>query len=147
MKGKGENQEPWLLIKEKDEHVKAAAEFSVVDAFPHSVKELRLPGSKPPARKAAPSSAAPAKKAAKARFPAAAPAANAPKAALPEKFAPQLATLVDKPPADPENWVYEIKFDGYRLLARVDGADVKLFTRNGNAGRRSLRRCTRPSRR
>jgi hypothetical protein len=28
--------------------------------------------------------------------------------------------------------VHEIKFDGYRLLTRVDGADIKLFTRNGN---------------
>ena len=29
-------------------------------------------------------------------------------------------------------WIYEIKFDGYRMLARVDGDDVRLFTRRGN---------------
>ena len=50
---------------------------------------------------------------------------------LPVSFAPQLATLVDKPPAGP-GWIYEVKFDGYRLLARIEGDDVRLFTRNGN---------------
>ena len=40
-------------------------------------------------------------------------------------------TLVDSPPSDPRAWAYEIKFDGYRLMTRVDGADIKLFTRNG----------------
>ncbi|MGZ8321466.1 MAG: DNA polymerase ligase N-terminal domain-containing protein, partial [Telluria sp.] len=34
MKGKGEKQEPWLLIKEKDEYARPAAEFSVVDEMP-----------------------------------------------------------------------------------------------------------------
>ena len=53
------------------------------------------------------------------------------KAALPLAFTPQLATLVDDVPTD-AGWIYEIKFDGYRLLARIDGDDVRLFTRNGN---------------
>jgi DNA ligase D-like protein (predicted ligase) len=52
-------------------------------------------------------------------------------ARLPETFAPQLATLVSEAPKD-GGWSYEIKFDGYRLLARVDGEDVRLYTRNGN---------------
>ena len=51
--------------------------------------------------------------------------------ALPDTLVPQLATLVTQAPAD-DGWIYEIKFDGYRLLARIDGADVRLFTRNGN---------------
>ena len=29
-------------------------------------------------------------------------------------------------------WIWEIKFDGYRILARIDGDDVRLFTRRGN---------------
>ena len=29
-------------------------------------------------------------------------------------------------------WSYEIKFDGYRIMARIDHGDVKLFTRNGH---------------
>ncbi|MEP6606971.1 MAG: hypothetical protein ABJA60_12780 [Nitrosospira sp.] len=54
------------------------------------------------------------------------------KSALPETFKPQLATLVDGSPANPGEWAYEIKFDGYRLLARIDGKKIQLFTRNGN---------------
>ena len=43
----------------------------------------------------------------------------------------QLATLVDSPPAGNE-WVHEIKFDGYRLLAFLAEREVRLRTRNGN---------------
>ncbi len=59
------------------------------------------------------------------------PPAGAKKAALPEALSPQLATLVAEPPAD-AGWIYEIKFDGYRVLARIAGDDVRLFTRRGN---------------
>ena len=47
---------------------------------------------------------------------------------------PQLATLVESAPAG-DDWLYEIKFDGYRVLARIDHASkdsVKIFTRAGN---------------
>lgn len=43
----------------------------------------------------------------------------------------QRATLVDKPP-EGEQWVHEIKFDGYRLLGFVSAGAVRLRTRNGN---------------
>lgn len=43
---------------------------------------------------------------------------------------PQLATLVDAVPAGNE-WMHEIKFDGYRALVSVAGGDVRVFTRNG----------------
>jgi len=52
--------------------------------------------------------------------------------ALPEWLPPQLATLVDAPPADSAPWSAEIKLDGYRLLCRIDGGDIRLFTRNAN---------------
>jgi bifunctional non-homologous end joining protein LigD len=53
------------------------------------------------------------------------------KATLPLTLSPQLATLVSEvPPGD--DWLYEIKFDGYRLLTRIDGEDVRCFTRNGH---------------
>ena len=53
------------------------------------------------------------------------------KTALPATLAPQLATLVDAIPPG-SDWLYEIKFDGYRLLTRVHGSSVRCFTRNGN---------------
>jgi bifunctional non-homologous end joining protein LigD len=128
MKGKDEKQEPWLLIKEHDEYARPAAEFSVIDEMPDSVKALPMPRAAAPVSprtRAAPSTAT------------AAPIvkhslADAPKAALPEELSPQLATLVDAPPVSAEDWLFEVKFDGYRLLARIDGADIRLITRNGN---------------
>lgn len=53
------------------------------------------------------------------------------RAALPRALSPELATLVDAVPADPSAWLFEIKFDGYRLLARVGARKVTLLTRNG----------------
>src|SRR5581483_2888175 len=49
---------------------------------------------------------------------------------LPNFLSPCLATLVDKAPGA-GNWFHEIKFDGYRLQARLDHRKVKLFTRKG----------------
>lgn len=59
--------------------------------------------------------------------------------ALPATLSPQLATRAESAPAVDEDWLYEIKFDGYRMLARIDGADVKLFTRNGHDWTHRLR--------
>jgi bifunctional non-homologous end joining protein LigD len=57
------------------------------------------------------------------------------KARLPATFKPQLATLVDAAPPGAD-WSYEIKFDGYRVLVRIErkteGGAVKVFTRAGN---------------
>nr|WP_241015682.1 DNA ligase D [Pseudomonas frederiksbergensis] len=52
------------------------------------------------------------------------------KARLPEQLKPELATLVESAPSG--EWSYEIKFDGYRVMARIDHGEVKLFTRNGH---------------
>jgi bifunctional non-homologous end joining protein LigD len=49
---------------------------------------------------------------------------------LPTFIAPQLCTLVDRPPSGSE-WVHEIKFDGYRIQMRVEGGEVALRTRKG----------------
>jgi bifunctional non-homologous end joining protein LigD len=58
-------------------------------------------------------------------------AARAEKSELPQFIAPQLATLVTEPPRNGD-WVYEVKHDGYRMLARFDGSgEVRLFTRSG----------------
>ena len=57
--------------------------------------------------------------------------AKQPSVALPEFVAPCLATFSTAPPAG-DLWVHEIKFDGYRLQARIDNGNVKLLTRNGH---------------
>ena len=129
MKGRGDGRkDPWLLIKEKDEFVRSAGEYSVVDEMPDSVQALP---DRPASAAAAPSSA-----------PVAAvdgPPRGARKAELPDTLQPELATLVDQPPADEHNWIYEIKFDGYRMLTRAENGEVRLFTRNGNDWTHKLR--------
>jgi DNA ligase D-like protein (predicted ligase) len=50
--------------------------------------------------------------------------------ALPGWIKPQLTKLVDQPPDGPE-WLHEIKFDGYRMHARLDRGAVRLLTRTG----------------
>lgn len=125
MRGKGgsEKQPPWLLIKEHDGMERPAADFSVVDEMPDSVSAL------PPVPLPAPAggdvSRADAQRTA-------GDLAAAPRMALPDKLAPQLATLVDRPPIDLSQWQWELKFDGYRMLARVERGAVRLLTRNGH---------------
>jgi bifunctional non-homologous end joining protein LigD len=50
---------------------------------------------------------------------------------IPFRVKPMLATLVAKPFHEP-GWVYEEKYDGYRLLAYKEGSSVTLLSRNGN---------------
>lgn len=50
---------------------------------------------------------------------------------VPKDFTPQLATLSDAVP-DGDEWLHEMKFDGYRILAEKDSRGVRLVTRNGN---------------
>jgi bifunctional non-homologous end joining protein LigD len=51
-------------------------------------------------------------------------------APLPGGVAPQLTQLVDAAP-DGDQWLHEIKYDGYRMHARLDRGAVKLLTRTG----------------
>jgi len=48
----------------------------------------------------------------------------------PRFIKPQLALAVEKPPAG-ERWCHELKLDGYRLHARIEGGDIRLLTRTG----------------
>ena len=48
-------------------------------------------------------------------------------AALPDFIKPQLATLVDSPPA--AGYAYEVKFDGYRMVCRIEPGRVQFFSR------------------
>ncbi|MEA2862805.1 MAG: bifunctional non-ous end joining protein LigD [Bradyrhizobium sp.] len=51
-------------------------------------------------------------------------------ASIPDFVAPELCTLVERPP-NGEGWCHEIKFDGYRVQLRVEGGKATLRTRKG----------------
>jgi len=121
LKGKeSEKQPPWLLIKDRDDFSRPERDFSVVDEMPDSVVPLRKMG-----KGAGPKDKATSRSNAQPALPGIA-------ADLPAQLKPQLATLVDGVPQHAPDWLYEMKFDGYRLVARIEGEDVRLFTRNGH---------------
>ena len=49
---------------------------------------------------------------------------------MPATLSPTLATLVDSAPTG-DDWMHEIKFDGYRMVARIEHGDVHVYSRNG----------------
>jgi bifunctional non-homologous end joining protein LigD len=55
-----------------------------------------------------------------------------PKTSFPRQVRPMLATLVDKPFDDPD-WVFEVKWDGYRTVALMNGRNVSLESRNNKS--------------
>ncbi|MBA1314939.1 DNA ligase D [Pseudomonas monteilii] len=106
-------KEQWMLVKSHDGQARSETDYSIVEALPDSVlSERTLPPRSPG-------------KATTVRH----KRKTDPKA-LPDALQPQLATLVASPPSG--DWRYEVKFDGYRILARIDGDDIRLFTRNGH---------------
>jgi len=52
------------------------------------------------------------------------------KSKLAQFISPQLATLVKEPPSG-DQWLHELKFDGYRMLCRIDRGRVRVWSRNG----------------
>ncbi|MFZ6649344.1 DNA ligase D [Undibacterium sp. TJN25] len=137
MRNTRDKQDAWLLIKEKDAYARPAEEFSVVDEQPDSVKSLGLPEiPMAPEDHAADDDNGHDDgndgQASGTTINTSKPPAAAKKAALPASLKPELATLVDNAPADASGWTFEVKFDGYRILSRVDHGKIKLFTRNGN---------------
>jgi bifunctional non-homologous end joining protein LigD len=49
---------------------------------------------------------------------------------VPQFVAPELATLDSELPTGP-NWLHEVKYDGYRIIARKAGDEITLFSRSG----------------
>ena len=112
-------KEQWMLVKSHDEQARSEDEYSIVEAQPHSVLSDRTLLPRRTAKTKSSATRTNRKR-----------TGSAVKAALPGHLQPQLATLVDSPPDG--DWRYEVKFDGYRMLARIDGDDIRLFTRNGH---------------
>jgi bifunctional non-homologous end joining protein LigD len=154
-----DNEKTWLLIKERDELVRPKGAYDVTKERPESVSTGRTleeiaadrdriwnsnrgesgssgePGEvKGGARRAARvARAKPASPKATPRRDLVAAAAAVPgarKGPLPATVKAQLATLVDEPPAGDE-WLHEMKFDGYRILARIQNGKARLMSRNG----------------
>jgi bifunctional non-homologous end joining protein LigD len=145
-------EKSWLLFKEKDEFARPAAEYDVTVARPESVttgrtleeiaaEKDRVWHSNRPAAEAGPKKGVAAavaralekkEKQARKAAPSAPPAEipGARKAPLPRFVKPQLATLVDEAP-DGEGWLHELKFDGYRILCRLQDGQARLLSRNG----------------
>ena len=138
----------WLLIKEHDAAEQAGADAETLEAkpapkvgkVPRKAKPAAVVQAEKAAPKAAPAAAEVArpgtavvsapKPAARAKPSQGAPVVGAVPGPLPEGQKPQLATLVEEPP-EGEQWLSEVKFDGYRLLASKQGRSVHLTTRNG----------------
>lgn len=128
IKGKPkEKRTNWLLIKGDDPH--AAPDRDILTDRPESVQTGRsiedVAAGKPARKRKA------AKQKATTPAPQTADLTDAPKAKLPDFLPPALATLQTTPPKGP-NWTHEIKFDGYRLQARIDNGTVQLLTRSGH---------------
>jgi bifunctional non-homologous end joining protein LigD len=49
---------------------------------------------------------------------------------LPKRLQPMLATLTDVP-FDEKGWIFEDKYDGFRMVAKIEGGKVMLYSRNG----------------
>lgn len=118
MRGKPrETRENWLLIKGEDASARDADAADILDERPESAKTGRL------LEEVAGKSSAKTK--------ATKPATKARKADLPDFIPPMLAKLVRVTPGD-DRWLHEIKFDGYRIQARINGDKVRFFTRSGH---------------
>ena len=126
----GERSEPWLLIKSEDEFARPPGSAEITDEATTSQKsgrtnqELATSGEVRADHKAR----ALAAKARKLALPDIAKLRGARKGFLPTFLEPTLASPCDKPPSGPK-WIHEIKHDGYRIQARVDGRTVRLLTR------------------
>ncbi|MFI8393890.1 DNA ligase D [Pseudomonas sp. AO-1] len=126
-------QEQWFLIKHQDGAARAVDDYDVVAAEPDSVLSERTIVAKAPKAPKAPKTAkakAIKQPAAPVRKEQSAQLTGARKAELPDQIKPELATLVEKAPGG--QWSYEVKFDGFRMLARIEDGKVRLFTRNGH---------------
>jgi len=104
-----DGKENWLLIKEEDDAARTGAAAAITDLRPESVKDQ---GDTPSAGKAI------------------APSPVQSMSDMPERMDAQLATLADTAPQG-EEWLSELKFDGYRGLCRIENGRAAIHTREG----------------
>jgi bifunctional non-homologous end joining protein LigD len=115
-------RENWLLIKERDDEAVPGDGEGIVEREPASVAS----GYTIEQIAASPPRAWTGGKARKLKS----AASEGLESELPEMMKPQLATLVKEAPHG-DAWLHEIKYDGYRILCRIDDGEVQLVSRNG----------------
>lgn len=126
----GEKKASWLLIKSDDEAARADDEEDVTDDKPLSVATGRdLDGIAADEDRVWDSGKATVDSALEGRADVRAVEGVKP-GKVPARPGAQLAKLVSDAPSG-DDWVHELKFDGYRILARIESGDVRLITRNG----------------
>jgi bifunctional non-homologous end joining protein LigD len=140
-----EKHDNWLLIKSEDEFARSPKDEDILEEMPQSVKTGRTIGdiadgqSKRSSKKsAAPKQAATsqsvktgavATKQALARDMEPSLVKGAKTAKLPNFVAPMRASAGAAPIS--KEWIHEIKFDGYRVQARIEAGRVRLLSRGG----------------
>jgi bifunctional non-homologous end joining protein LigD len=113
----GEKKNEWLMIKHKDSDVDTQWDMDVHDGSVLTGRTIEEIAEELPPRRE-PSVLAPAE------------LEGARKGPMPGKSGLMLATTVERPFSDPD-WLFEIKWDGVRTLARIEDGSVKLTSRNG----------------
>ncbi|HXT66811.1 MAG TPA: non-homologous end-joining DNA ligase, partial [Nitrospiraceae bacterium] len=131
---KGEQKENWLLIKEKDDEARSGKHGNVTESLTKSVASGRTLDQIASNSQQKWHSNRPAEKhstpAPRLRDKGAQQLAGARRSSQEEWNPPQLATLGDEAPKGDE-WVHELKYDGYRILCRLKNKSAKLVTRTG----------------
>jgi bifunctional non-homologous end joining protein LigD len=125
----GEKKDPWLLIKSKDDYAREPGAPEIVEE--EMTSHLSgLTNADLAAKGAVRADHAARAKVQKSALPDPSRLRRAKKGILPVFVEPSLALATRTPPSGTK-WVHEIKHNGYRTQARIDGGTVKLLTRKG----------------
>jgi bifunctional non-homologous end joining protein LigD len=148
----GDTKNNWLLIKHKDQFASITRDpredFTTSVSSKRSLEQIAAAGGtkvkvrktagakrtkpnvigepRPAPARGRPAGASPKKKSGTFTF---APPPGAVEAPFPSDITPELATLVDAPPAG-DDWIHEVKFDGYRIVVSLRDGKATLISRN-----------------
>lgn len=116
MKGKQENA--WLLLKKDDEYA-VDSDYNSEDylddltSLKNEVKEEKKSKSKNKKKQEETTE-------------------DVPTQAMPHNIKPMLAKIKDKP-FDDDDWIFELKYDGYRAIVEIEKNEVNIYSRNLNS--------------